>query len=376
MRIAVDLTSLDDNFSGLERSAVSLTEAWIKENREDVFIIVVKNRIPKKCLKWKKIHKDLRFLRVKGKNRLLVNQFLLPWAMLAARADACVFPAFPIPLLYRKRNAYGMIPDVTCLEYPESMKKKAEIFFRVMDAHTACVSDRILTVSEFSKMRIAHFYPKMSEEGKKVVVLPNGVDQRVFKRIFTEEQKEGVRLRYGLPKRYWLTLATIEPRKNIGLLLEAYAALLGEDVPKLVLAGRNGWKNKEIYEERKNVLFTGFIEEKDLPCVYAMADAFIFPSAYEGFGLPPLEALACGVRKVLLSDIEVHKEIYGNGLRYFKSGDKDSLTEALRGLMEETWEESGFDVGKYSWEKSAKKLDDMIRQRVSSPDFGLQKSVF
>ena len=153
------------------------------------------------------------------------------------------------------------------------------------------------------------------------------------------------------------------------MLIEAYSQLVTNeklDLP-LVLAGRKGWKMDEVLstidiKARDRILFTGFIDDNDLPAVYGNAKLFVFPSMYEGFGMPPLEALACGT-KVLSSNSSSLPEVLGDASAYFENMNFDSLYESLS-KYNVAVEKSVMDsqVQKFSWEIEARKLIEYMRR--------------
>jgi len=367
MRIAVDLTALSDRFSGLERCALELTEHMIRLAADDRFLLIVKNTPPAPVRMLGK-RSNVRFLRIRGRNKLLANQLSLAFALARAQADAVLFPVFPMPLLLpflrRDLPVYGVIADTVCFDLPETMRPLQRLFWQVGLRCEAGHAAGIITVSEFSAGRIQK-HLKVPED--RITVAPNGVKIAAEDgpEGETEAERKGRRdktlARYGISKPYFLTLSTIEPRKEIPLLIRAYRELKSEGVklPELVIAGRSGWMDET--EDAEGIRRTGFVEEKDLAAVYAGAEAFIFPSRYEGFGLPPLEALSCGVRRVLVSDAPALREVMGDTARYFKRHDLASLKAALRELVSGQAEEAGEDavrknLERFSWEKSAERV--------------------
>ncbi len=424
MKIAIDLTSLSDNFSGLERMALELTKALVNtasaatkdpETGESStvyadtqFILVIKNELPE-VLKPLSKRENIRFVRIKGRNKLLANQITLPLTMRRIEADAYIFPAFPVPILFKKPGTYGMIADLGCYDVPQTMKKKQVVFFRECNKHTAKVSKKVLTISEFSSGRIQEILKTPAE---KILDLYVGINHPAPE-SYTKERIAQVKVKYKLPDKYLLSLSTIEPRKNLRLLIQAYMEInsrradkveevffdeeaedvtavsgaavqeanadpvvsgaqeadaeigskeLAAPLPPLVLAGRRGWLMEDdiaMAVESGRIIFTGFVDDDDLPGLYAGAEAFVFPSLYEGFGMPPLEAQAAGVRKVLSSDAPALKEVLGDTAMYFKNNDKQSLKNALSRLNDYEGAESAAiaaNLDRFTWEKSAAAL--------------------
>lgn len=375
MKIAIDLTSLSDNFSGLERMALELSKALVNtasaaakdpETGESStvyadaqFILVIKNELPE-VLKPLSKRENIRFVRIKGRNKLLANQITLPLTMRRIKADAYIFPAFPVPILFKKPGTYGMIADLGCYDVPQTMKKKQVVFFRECNKHTAKVSKKVLTISEFSSGRIQEVLKTPAE---KILDLYVGINHPAPE-SYTKERIAQVKQKYKLPDKYLLSLSTIEPRKNLRLLIQAYMEINSSaaPLPPLVLAGRRGWLMEDdiaMAVESGRIIFTGFVDDDDLPGLYAGAEAFVFPSLYEGFGMPPLEAQAAGVRKVLSSDAPALKEVLGDTAMYFKNNDKQSLKNALSRLKDYEGAESAAiaaNLDRFTWEKSAAAL--------------------
>ncbi|NIR12777.1 MAG: glycosyltransferase family 4 protein, partial [Desulfobacterales bacterium] len=157
--------------------------------------------------------------------------------------------------------------------------------------------DKILVDSENTKRDLG-MHLGVPKEMITVTLL--GRDDR-FMRIDEISKNQRVREKYNLPESYLLFTGTLEPRKNINRLLEAYARCQARESLKLVITGKKGWLYAEIFETvkrlnlKERVVFTGFADDDDLPSIYSMAKVFVYPSLYEGFGLPVLEAMACGV---------------------------------------------------------------------------------
>ncbi len=199
-------------------------------------------------------------------------------------------------------------------------------------------ADAIIAVSECSRRDAVRLH---GADPARIQVIYEGVDRR-FRPPESRQAVDEARGRLGLPERYLLTLGTIEPRKNLVTLLEAYAALRASgsaaDLPPLVVAGKRGW----LYERSlkrvselgldRLVMFPGYVSDEDLPLVYAGAECFIFPSFYEGFGLPPLEALACGT-PVICSNTSSIPEVVGDAAILVDPADAAALGRAIMAVL-------------------------------------------
>ena len=356
MRICVDLTSLADNFSGIERFALSITKELIK-NTEHHWILLFKNSVHKE---FSGEAENVEKIVINGGNKLIFNQLILPIKLLGIKADRYFFPAFPAPFFFFNKNAYNTIHDLSCWDCPGSNKKYMIWYFKIMYWNASLCNKKIITVSEFSKGRICKILKVKPEN---VLVVYNGISDQFNNSELSDEEKKRVERKYNLPKDYVLCLSTLEPRKNLRLLLEAYSSLFHEGIiDEIVLAGRKGWKMEDFlkgYPEEflQHVHFTGFVDDEDLPAIYKLAKVFVFPSLYEGFGIPPLEALACGT-PVISSDAASMPEVLGNYAVYFINDDKNSLVDTLRNndVIKCLRNATILFLDRYSWSSSALKL--------------------
>lgn len=382
MKIVIDLTSLADNFTGIERYALNIARALIRQDQkqEHTYILLFKKEIHARLqefLPWKNV--EYRVLPTAGK--FLFAQGILPFYLYGIRADAYLFLAFQSPVLFRKRGIFNTIHDLTCWDCPETMKKKMEWYFRISIRNALQVSKGILTISIFTQKRILE---KFHYDPERLILAYCGISD-VFQEYVRDreegrgnreleeqhrQKQERIRQTYQLPERYLLCLATLEPRKNLPFLVSVYEELLEEgkiDLP-LVLAGRKGWKMEAFLDSirqsyRDRIRITGFIEDEDLPYVYDMAECFLFPSVYEGFGMPPLEAAAVGT-PVLSSDAASLPEVLGRQAEYFRSGDRQELKEGiLRAAGGELCRQESKDPGEWErqkemfcWESAAKQV--------------------
>ena len=368
MKILIDLTSLADHLSGIERYAACLTLEMLKE-KDNTYILIFKRNVHPVFQSWVN-DEHIKIVVLSECNKLWFNQLRLPFEIYKQKADYYLFLAFPTPVLLFKKNIVSVIFDLCCWDCPETMKMLSKWYFRISFRTVTLKRNNIITISNFSKERIVS---KLNYPKERIWLIYSAVDQNFLNIDSFSTDIDTMKKKYKLPENYFLSLSTLEPRKNLRLLIEAYQKLIVErgcTIP-LVLAGRKGWKIDKLLdgidEQVKNrILFTGFIDDDDLPIVYKNADLFIFPSLYEGFGLPPLEAMACGV-PVLSSDAASMPEILGDAACYFRSEDVNSLFEKMQEMMTMTEEiradmvKRGLDQAKkFTWEKSAEKIKMLL----------------
>lgn len=378
VRIAIDLTSLADNFSGIERYAMNITKELIEldKTKKHTYILLFKRNIHQEFNGYKK-KRNVECKVFKGENKLVFAQILFPLHLYRIKADVFLFLAFQSPILFRHRRIYNTIHDLTCWDCPETMKKHMEWYFKLEICNALRISKGIITISKFTRKRIIEHF---QYDKDKIILAYCGISDvfmdfvREQKSLMTKDELDkrlDIRHKYHLPEQYLLCLATLEPRKNLPFLVETYVELQEEErinIP-LVLAGRKGWKMDEFLERiedryRKNIIVTGFIDDKDLPYIYHMADCFIFPSVYEGFGMPPLEAMSVGTL-VISSDASSLPEVLGRAAAYFQPGDKQELKEKLKlGIRQEcgdvTVSEIKKKVEKFQWDKAAAAIAEKL----------------
>lgn len=268
-----------------------------------------------------------------------------------------------------------IIHDMTYKAYPETVGKRTRLWLERGVEQYCKRADIILTVSEFSRREIVKY---LSIPEKKIKVVPNGVDLELYRDNYSDDEIGSARAKYQVPAQYVLYLGTLEPRKNIERLIEAYAKLKmkADDCPSLVLAGKKGWMYDGIFDKVKKlklenaVVFTGYVEENDVPCLLAGAKFFLFPSIYEGFGMPPLEAMACGT-PVIASNTSSLPEVVGDAGILVNPESVDEITQAMNLLLTDENKcckliEKGKErVKQFTWKRSAESLIQIYRDMMS-----------
>jgi glycosyltransferase involved in cell wall biosynthesis len=232
-------------------------------------------------------------------------------------------------------------------------------------------ADAIIAVSECSKRDAARLYPI---DPARIHVVYEGVDERL-RPVVDPREIARVRAKYvpgDAP--IILNVNTIEPRKNLGTLFEAYQVLKrGGLAHRLLIVGQVGWLAAPVFEKVRalglddDITFTGYVDDNDLPALFSAADAFVFPSLYEGFGFPPLEAMACGV-PVVCSNASSLPEVCGDAALLVPPTDVGALAEAMRRVLadpplREALRERGLrQAARFRWEETARKTLAIYRE--------------
>ncbi len=277
--------------------------------------------------------------------------------------------------LPRVLTVYDLIPVLA----PHFVPRDSVPFFQsILDS----ISERdwIVCISQFTKSELCE-YAGIAPE--RVAVTPLAA-ARQFRRVHDEEAIAAARRRYGVPEgKYLLSISTIEPRKNLVHLIRCFARLLQEHPEPdlyLVLVGAKGPLHAEVTatamrfpELRSRVLFTGYIPDEDLSAIYSGALAFVYPSLYEGFGLPPLEAMQCGV-PVITSNTSSLPEVIGDAGILVDPRDADALCAAMLQLVQDRvyrhelrqrgWERAH----QFTWERCAAATVDLYRRAAEGRD--------
>lgn len=197
----------------------------------------------------------------------------------------------------RRGRSIVTIHDLSFLAAPDCAEPSLRKYLRRAVWDSVRKADSLVAVSANTKADLVRL---LRIPGERIDVVPNGTDER-FSPVTEPERIAGLRAQLGLNEPYILTVGTLEPRKNLVRLLEAYRLLRDRGMAqRLVIAGRKGWLYGPIFEAVNRldlgptVTFLDFVDDADLPALYSAAEAFVYPSIYEGFGIPPLEAMACG----------------------------------------------------------------------------------
>jgi len=298
--------------------------------------------------------------------------FTLPIDVLLGKTpDIMLFPNFVSwPVLSRKTLVIPVIHDLSFIHFSQHTSPQNLLYMKKFVPKTLQRADHVITISENSKREIIEYYGVAED---KISIVNPAIDHAdYYPRSVAEITK--VRTKYALPEKYFLFTGTLEPRKNIQGILDAYAGL-SEQVRAqygLVLAGGKGWVDEDIQTRLDkyhdlSIVLTGYVDDADLPAMFSGATLFLFPSFYEGFGIPPLEAMACGV-PVISSRNSSLPEVIGEAGVLIDGTNWRAIRDAIVQLVDDPAMRTKLikaglkQAAKFSWEKSAADLIELFER--------------
>jgi len=297
---------------------------------------------------------------------------------LVGGADVIFFPNIIFGAVSRDVRVVTTIHDLSFERYPECFSWKRRFWHIFINSKKICRrADRIITVSNSSADDISSQYGIAPD---KIVVIPSAIGENFYLLDRNDPKFIEVKEKYQLPFKFILFLGTIEPRKNILSLIGAYTALQekaekenNENILryKLVIAGSPGWLGEEVFEAidgskyKEKIILPGFISDEDKAYVYNLSSLFVYPSFFEGFGFPPLEAMACGVPVVTANNSSL-PEICGKAGILIDPSKPEEIFEVIVQILEnkdlrEKLIILGLEQAKeFSWKKTAEKTLQVI----------------
>lgn len=361
MRIAIDAHSVGTGLGGNESYATNLIEALAEIDSVNTYTLFVTRREA-------------------------VARFSRRWPNFSVRATLPHTPFIRIPLTLSaelRRNPVDVlhvqftappfspcpivvsIHDLSFEHLPETFKWRSRKQLRITVRRSARAASQVIALSDYARNDIVNTY---GLEPEKVSVIPLAASAH-FQPVKGEEQLQRVRQTYGIEGDYILSVGAIQPRKNLSRLVAAYSRLrrVGPqgNLPKLVLVGKCAWLYDETLRTIKelgvseSVILTGYVPESDLPALYSGALCFVYPSYFEGFGLPPLEAMQCGA-PVIVGDKTSLPEVVGDAGILMDPFDVDDMAAAIEKVisdsnLREQLRVKGLERAKlFNWQKTAR----------------------
>lgn len=317
MHIVIDCRFV--NHSGLGRYIREIVSRLVIDNKNKYTLIISNDEINSDFLEKIK-RKNVEKIYCNSKMYSVKEQIELPLRI--PKCDIFWAPHYNAPILpIRAHRKIVTIYDMGHIAISKDLSFIKRIYAKLLMYTSTHFYDDIFTISKFSKSEIMK-YERISE--KKISIQYCGINLENYMNIDIDINI--VRKKYNLPLKYFLYVGNVKPHKNINRLIDAYA-IFNKNIDssiKLVIVGKKdglltGIKGLEEklykYKLDKDIIFTGFVEDKELPLLYKSAEAFLFPSLYEGFGIPPLEAMAVGC-PVVVSRVASLPEIYGDSVLY------------------------------------------------------------
>jgi glycosyltransferase involved in cell wall biosynthesis len=369
LKIAIDAHMIGHRATGNETLMVNLLDALARLERQDQEYTVYLDRSGAR--NWpRSFDSRLKTRLLATHSPIIRGPFLLP-AEIWRRGFDVVHMQYILPPILPRCATVLTVHDISFEHFPAAFKRTELMRAKLLIPLSARRADVVLTVSEFSKADLVKTYGIAPE---KIVVAPVAAAAR-FKVLEDGSSVDEVRHRYRIDGPFVLYVGNIQPRKNLISLVKAYAALASEGrfPHRLVIVGKKAWQHSPVLEAARacgleeRITFTGYVPDDDLCALYNAADLFVFPSIFEGFGSPILEAMACGT-PVITSNTSSMPEAGGDAAVYVDPFSVADLVLAMRTLLEDDELRSRLSArglvwaSRFSWESTARKAAEAYEQ--------------
>jgi len=384
-RIGIDVRCLSKGrMTGVEEYTQQLLENLFQLDKENEYVLFFNSFKPAKAdFSWLEKYPNVKLKKFQFPNKLLNFCF---WYFnfpkidkLIGGADIVFLPNIIFGSVSGKAKLVATIHDLSFERFPETFSLKRRLWHGFINPKKICRrAQKIIVVSESTKNDLLSLY---EINPKKIEVIHSGISNNFLPISRNDRQLIEVKERYNLPYKFILFLGTIEPRKNITALIRAFDSLKNYATQKndenlsrfkLVIAGQSGWLRKKIDHEieqakyKKDIIVINFIPVADKPYLLNLVTLFIYPSIFEGFGFPPLEAMRCGV-PVITSNNSSLPEVIGSGGIMVNFDKPDEIEKAMRQILEnpELYDKikaTGLKkAGEFNWQNTARKFLDIIK---------------
>ena len=344
MALYINGRFLTQPMTGVERYAYNMCKAMAEIGQP--FILICPNAPIQACYDVS----GMQIIHYGKSNSHIWEQCILPFFFIGKRNYVVLsFTGLGSILI---RHKIMTIHDLSFLENPKWFSRAYYLWYKIMTPLAVRTSQHILTVSAFSKQEIRRFYPFIKAQD--ITVIYNATDESLFRPLPQVAMP---------PERFALAVSSLDPRKNFNRLIEAF-----NDIQecKLYIVGTHhrNFNHQDVSATTQNIRYLGRVTDEELVQLYNQAVCFIFPSLYEGFGLPPIEAMSCGC-PVLVSDIPVLHEVCGDAATYFDPYNPYAIRKAINQFLEANEKRnSDYDkVRRFSWTTSAKTLITLLKEK-------------
>ena len=371
LRIAIDAHSVGTGLAGNETYASNLIEALAEIDHVNLYTLYVtrkeaverfKNRWPNFTVRSTLPHSPLIRIPLTLSAELRRN----PVDVLHVQFTGP--PVAPCPVVVS-------IHDLSFEHLPQTFKRRSRLQLRVTVRRTARLAAQVITLSDHARADIINTY-KINPD--KVTSIPLAAPSH-FTRITDEKELQRVKQTYGIDGPYILCVGSVQPRKNLARLLHAYSLLHHDGpagkLPKLVIAGKLAWLFEDTFRTidqldlKNSVIVTGYVRDADLPALYSGAVCFVYPSYFEGFGLPPLEAMKCGTAVVVGNKTSL-PEVVGDAAESVDPFDVHDIASGIRRVIQDdTWRATlqarGLERAKlFDWHRTARNTLEVYKKAV------------
>ncbi len=370
MRIAINTLAMKSKLHGVGNYIKNLIWSISGRDSENEYLLFVSKE---NISHLKGLPANFELVRAPGNpsKKIFWEQFILPGKLKKYSIDLYHGPAFSMP---RVKTCLQVVTihDASFNLTPQSHPLYRRLYYRATVPAVMRNADAVISVSQSARSDLLTL---VSVTPQKISVVPLGVDPR-FHSVKNENKLLTLRNKYDLPRPFILFVGMIEPRKNIELLVDAYLSGNSSDRFDLVLAGSLGWDYSQLLQKitastkKHCIRLPGYIEDADLPALYSAAEAFVYPSIYEGFGLPILESMACGT-PVITSSVSSLPEVAGNAALLVDPRNLAALTSGLqkvladKSLRDELTARGLQRAANFTWDLTAQKTLSIYQHLVS-----------
>ena len=370
MHIAIDAHSVGTQLGGNVTYITSLIEALAEIDKSNQYTLYV--TMPEAVERYTGRWDNFNVRRTLPHTPLIRIPITLALELRRRPVDL-LFVQYTAPL-FAPCKVVTTIHDISYEHLPETFNRRSRFQMKLTIRHTARHADHVIASSEYSRQDVIDTYQLRPE---KVTAIPLAAPAS-YKPVTDQSRLNLIREKYSIKGDFILGVGSIHPRKNLSRLISAYAALVKrrDDVPALILVGKKGWLSDETFNAKElsglgdRVRFTGFVPDEDLPPLYSAAKVFVYPSFFEGFGLPPLEAMQCGT-PVITGNRTSLPEVVGDAGLQVDPFQTDAIADAIEKVLSDEklsleLSERGLKrAEKFSWGSTARQTLAVFERIVS-----------